>query len=148
MSASCYLTDNYIPRGQLGSCSVTRLFLSMRRVWLVRLAAALSITNDVILLEVWSTFDPCYLAHFNIYECILFYCYPIKRMHSKQVLIYRLTYKIKQIPNGDWLCVLLMTCFWVNTHQICQEQIQWQLIFIQTANYNTGIMSVKTHLCL
>ena len=29
--------DNYVPRRQLGSCSVTRPFLSLRRVWLVRL---------------------------------------------------------------------------------------------------------------
>jgi len=26
--------------------------------------AALSIVNDVILLEAWTTFDPLYLAHF------------------------------------------------------------------------------------
>ena len=41
MSASYYLTvmvDNCVPRRQLGSCSVTRPFLSLRRVWLVRLA--------------------------------------------------------------------------------------------------------------
>ena len=40
MSASYYLTamvDNCVPRRQLGSCSVTRPFLSLRRVWLVRL---------------------------------------------------------------------------------------------------------------
>ena len=40
MPASCYLTaivDNCIPRQQLGSCSMTRPFLSLRRVWLVRL---------------------------------------------------------------------------------------------------------------
>ena len=29
--------DNCVPRRQLGSCSVTRPFLSLRRVWLVRL---------------------------------------------------------------------------------------------------------------
>ena len=36
-----YLTamfDNCVPRRQLGSCSVTRPFLSLRRVWLARLA--------------------------------------------------------------------------------------------------------------
>ena len=40
MSASCYLTavfDNCVPRWQLGSCSVTRPFLSLWRVWLARL---------------------------------------------------------------------------------------------------------------
>ena len=42
--------------------------------------AALSIANDIILLEAWSTFDPHYLAHF-IMECILFYRYPIMCMH-------------------------------------------------------------------
>ena len=41
MSASYYLTamfDNCVPRWQLGSCSVTRPFLSLRRVWLARLS--------------------------------------------------------------------------------------------------------------
>ena len=40
----------------------------------------LSIATDIILLEAWSTFDPHYLVHF-VMQCILFYCYPIKRMH-------------------------------------------------------------------
>ena len=41
MSAFYYLTamaDNCIPQQQLGSCNVTRPFLSLRRVWLARLA--------------------------------------------------------------------------------------------------------------
>ena len=40
MSASCYLTavvDNCVSRQQLCSCSVTRPFLSLQRVWLARL---------------------------------------------------------------------------------------------------------------
>ena len=40
MSASYYLTtmvDNCIPRWQLGSCSVTRPFLSLQMVWLAKL---------------------------------------------------------------------------------------------------------------
>ena len=40
MPASCYLTtmvDNCVPQRQLGSCSVTRPFLSLQRVWLARL---------------------------------------------------------------------------------------------------------------
>ena len=40
LSASYYLTamfDNCIPWRQLGSCGVTRPFLSLRRVWLARL---------------------------------------------------------------------------------------------------------------
>ena len=40
MSASYYLTamvNNCVPRRQLGTCSMTRPFLSLRRVWLVRL---------------------------------------------------------------------------------------------------------------
>ena len=40
MSASYYLTamvDNCVPRQQLGSCSMTRPFLSLQRVWLARL---------------------------------------------------------------------------------------------------------------
>jgi len=41
MSASYYLTamfNNCIPQQQLGSCSVTSPYLSLRRVWLVWLA--------------------------------------------------------------------------------------------------------------
>ena len=40
MPASCYLTamvDNCVPQRQLSSCSVTRPFLSLQRVWLARL---------------------------------------------------------------------------------------------------------------
>ena len=40
MSTSGYLTamfNNCVPRRQLGSCSVPRLFLSLQRVWLARL---------------------------------------------------------------------------------------------------------------
>ena len=40
MPASCYLitmVDNCVPQRQLSSCSVTRPFLSLRRVWLARL---------------------------------------------------------------------------------------------------------------
>ena len=40
MSASYYLTamfDNCVPRCQLGSCSMTRTFLTLQRMWLVRL---------------------------------------------------------------------------------------------------------------
>ena len=31
------MVDNCVPQRQLGSCSVTRPFLSLRRVWLARL---------------------------------------------------------------------------------------------------------------
>ena len=34
------MVNNYVPRRQLGICSVTRPFLSLRRVWLVRLGNA------------------------------------------------------------------------------------------------------------
>ena len=45
MSPSYYLTamfDNCFPQRQLGSYSVTRPFLSLRRVWLARLALSMS----------------------------------------------------------------------------------------------------------
>ena len=35
------MVDNCVPRQQLGSCSVTRPFFSLRRVWLARLSRAL-----------------------------------------------------------------------------------------------------------
>ena len=47
MSASYYLTamvDNCIPWQQFGSCSVTRPFLSLQRVWLARLAKQLAMS--------------------------------------------------------------------------------------------------------